>query len=326
MVTITIFVGDVSEDLASAAKSADPTARLITKQDSTLAAGTYYVSIGDLENLSQFARMLRQASHIVYVCPDQWSDGDRDSSRMKKWTEDYLSVFSCDHRKVITGYQPVANDLEAMTRLVDQRRGSEPQIWIAGCSISNGVGVDEHQRYGKLIAAQLSMPVSFLTQNCSSIPWAADQILRSDIRPGDTVFWGITGVNRFSYWNDSEKNISHCTLSMYKYDSFMQAMTKESFLISDHMIYHAVNSVRQVVNFCHKVNTKLVIATLIRGMETFLAGIPNFIPLAGIHGRDRHDMFIDVGTDDQHPGPRSHQYYADQMLEKYHHIQGTTPQ
>jgi hypothetical protein len=323
---IIVYVGDITVFLREQIKLEHESATLITSENfQNLLPGVYYVSIGDLDNLGQFGEILRQAHEIHYRPPDKWSDGNVFSSTMKKWTEDYLSVFACHKDKILTGYNIDVPDVKEMIELVDYRVSNSKQIWVAGCSISNGKGVSHDQRYGHLISQKMNLPVSFLTRNGSSIAWAADQILRSDIRPGDLVFWGITSVHRFTAWNEFNKKISCCTPNSKTWKvhkkTFKNYFT-EKFICSDHTLYQSINSIHQVINFCEKINVQLIMASLIRDMEPFLKDMDNFILLAGEFGRNINDVFVDLGDDNIHPGPRSHQYYADRMLERHYQING----
>ena len=41
-----------------------------------------------------------------------------------------------------------------------------------------------------------------------------------------------------------------------------------------------------------------------------------FIMLHGLHGVDISDQLLDLGSDNSHPGPLTHQYYAEEILKK----------
>lgn len=324
---IKIYVGDVSEYLSSTALKEDASAQLLTQHNfKDLSPGTYYVSIGDLSNLADFGKICDQAHEIVYCPPKVWSDGN--NSSMKKWTEDYLSIFACDPDKKIHGFNINCDDLVSMTHLADKRKSQEKQIWIAGCSISHGDGVGPQKRYGQLLSDTFKIPASFLTLPGSSISWAADQLLRSDIKSGDIIFWGLTSPNRFFYWNEVEKKIERWTTttepgsitSWHVQKRFLKQYVTEKFIISDIPVHQSVSSIYQVINFCNKINAQLVLCSLLRGIEKYLVGVPNFLPLAGLHGRDKDNIFLDVGDDKIHPGVKSHQYYADKMLEKFYKL------
>lgn len=308
---ITVFVGDITPDLSSRAVDHDSGAKLITNDNyRDLGPGTYYTSIGDLGNLNQFSTVLLQADVIIYSPPSTWS-----SSVMKYWTEDYLEVFSCMNHKTVVGFDGPSPVLAEMSELVDCRRSDDRQIWIAGCSISHGVGVMPEERWGVLVAQELSIPVSFLTQDSSSLVWAADQILRSDVRSGDLIFWGLTSIHRFSFWNHVTQQVRHCTPQGWEQEkTFLSSFIKENFLASDTLIYEAINAVYRVSNFCDKIGAVLIIGTVLRGLEQALRDWPNFVAMAGMHGRNADDMFIDIGSDQKHPGRLSHRHYAETML------------
>ena len=208
--TVSIFLGDCSEYLADLAKNHDPSAWLL--DHSSLQAFqnlihrsplTVYTSLGDLsKDLYKVYEILKKADVIFYCPPDQWSDG-------KKF--DILDPCSCMQglTEVLLMLLPKTIDIQGFAGfslvdydpnpLVDQRKKQNKQMWVAGCSISHGTGVGIKQRYGELLSNALGLESSFLTRPGSAIDWSADQILRSDIRSGDIVIWGITGWRRITY-------------------------------------------------------------------------------------------------------------------------------
>jgi hypothetical protein len=311
---ITVYVGDITEYLGEQARQYDPCATLIDKKNYfNLNNGTYYVSIGDLNSLADFAQVLRQATHIVYAPPTKWSD-----SKMQVWTEDYLKVFA--NEKIISNFDiGVAQDKEIMLQLVDPRKVSGSQLWVAGCSITYGTGVNTDQRYGQLIADKLNLPVSFLAQPGSSLTLQADQILRSDIRDGDIVIWGLTSHERFPYFKNNK--ITHITPLTYERDSTFKHRVDIAFLDSQQLIYQAVAEIHQVINFCNKIGARLILAQLLgRTMETYLHGYSNYQMLNDQFGRNLDDRMLDLGTDEQHPGSKMHRWYSEQILNKYNEV------
>lgn len=319
--TVTVFVGDVGEYLADIAKKYDFLAELIDSNNyQQLTAGTYYTSVGDLDNLLKFGQTLQQADTIVYSPPTKWSDYHNGVSRMQYWTEQYLSVFCCDATKIVINFNAFPLNKTKMLALADARKFEDSQVWIAGCSISHGVGVADHERYGELISKELNLPVTFLTRPGSSIRWASDQILRSDIRANDTIFWGLTSINRLSYWDETTRTTRCASLTQFDCHEFLNTLINKKYLASDHMIYESLVSVHNVINFCKNNNITLVLATLLKGTEHHLQDVANFVPLAGIFGQDLENMFLDLGTDNLHPGPISHEFFKENMLKIYHEI------
>lgn len=183
--------------------------------------------------------------------------------------------------------------------LVDQRYGKDPQLWIAGCSIAHGVGVANPEKFGSLIAEKLGLPASFLTQSGSSIPWAADQILRSDLRSGDILVWGITSEYRFCVW---DKEMHH-----YNPHSFKTSEDRTIGNNLENMVHRAVTSIHQVINLCEKSHVKLMLLPILPTelLRLLFHDCPNwFDPGYRVE-------FVDYGTDMIHPGPKQHGLWAD---------------
>jgi hypothetical protein len=311
--TINVYVGDILDYLAVIARRKDPTASLITSDNyKDLKPGTYYTSIGDLENLLQFSEILRQADNIFYYEPEAWSD-----KKIKKWTEDYLMSFSFQPDKNIYGFSvSVADDKSTILEKSSKRQTHFGQIWVAGCSISHGVGVTNDQKYGELISKYLSTPVSYLTAPGSSNRWQADQILRSNLQKDDLLIWGLTSIARTPVWKNDK---------IHHINSTVATRQELVLLNSEQMTYDTVTAVYQVLNFCNKVGCKLVLASMLAtGIEPYLHNCEFFIDLAGQYGRHVKELFADLGNDNSHPGPLMHQYYANQIIKKYNALYGNS--
>lgn len=199
------------------------------------------------------------------------------------------------------------NFIGRVLSLADLRKTDNPQIWIAGCSISHGIGVTNEQRFGQLVANELNLEASFLTQPGSSIEWAADQILRSDIRRKDIVVWGLTHLNRFPVILDYKvENVGPWNLDEHR----SKFRTVEGFN-EENMIYKALTRTAEVVNFCNKVKARLVLGGLVPAEHKelyYVSNSPHYVTLP--------DTFVDHGSDKLHPGPKQHREYADIIINK----------
>jgi hypothetical protein len=309
---INLYVGDVSEYLSVIAKQSDQSAKLIDSTNyQNLSVGTYYTSVGDLDTLTHFGSILQQANNIFYKEPAVWSD-----IKIKHWTEEYLRAFLYSADKVIHGFQiDESKDKSTILSLIDTRKSNTPQIWNVGCSNTVGVGVNKDQRYGKLIGNYFDLPVSFLAEIGSSLKWQADQILRSDIKKDDILIWGLTGIHRTAEW--SQSTLKHHNISTSTNHKILEQLS------SDQMIYDAVISIYQVLNFCNKIDCKIILASLLAsGIESYVHDCKNFIGLQYQFGRNSTDCYLDVGSDHKHPGPLTHQYYAQEIIKKYHSLYG----
>lgn len=204
-------------------------------------------------------------------------------------------------------------------QLIDHRCRDTRQLWIAGCSISHGTGVGHDQRYGYLLSKKLNLPVSFLTAQGSSPEWAADQLLRSDVRADDLIVWGLTYEGRAPWWLGEHDQLVHVTIGglrtgLYKDKIFFDV--PESVLLhlvsSDSRVYKSVTSVKQVANYCSKIGAKLLtIGLLSSDAVTFLLNeLPEFEPIKHL------PQYLDLGNDNSHPGPLQHQFYAEFCFEQ----------
>jgi hypothetical protein len=299
---ITFLVGDITDYLAAESKKIDRTAKLVTEKNyKNILSGTHYISIGDFSSRESFVDALCAADKLIYCPPTAWSD-----PTIEKWTR--ICLFAVGGATV-ENLTPV--NLDGMLNLSDTRKTDQRQIWNAGCSITYGSGLlDKNQRYGQLISDQLNLPVSFLSAPGSSVIWAADQILRSDLRTGDIVVWGLTGHRRFPYY---DTKLNHIHISTYSATPEFNKVVSIDHLDSTNLIYHSICSIAKVINFCNKLDVKLLVGGLIVDEvfnEYAVSLIPNYVFL-----NSALDKFKDIGTDGVHPGPETHKWYAEELLD-----------
>ena len=306
---IIVYVGDVTEYLSTVALKAYPTATLLTGTVvNDIPPGAYYTSIGDLDSLLDFAKVLMQSDLTVYAPPDKWSDSFFGKSKMQIWTEDYLAAFA-HHGKLIQNLPaPNLKNKSTMLKLSDPRKIAHPQLWIAGCSISHGIGVSDKQRYGQILSEQLNLSVSFLTRESSSVIWAADQILRSDLKEDDILIWGLTSIPRLPLFSDNK--LHHVNPTSTNFQELLVHYNED-------VLYRSLTSVYQVINFCKKIKIELFLVNLLDDMlVNYLKDDVEVLSLSKLWGRDPGDLFVDVGTDGRHPGIKSHAFYAEEILKK----------
>jgi hypothetical protein len=84
-------------------------------------------------------------------------------------------------------------------------------------------------------------------------------------------------------------------------------------------------SVFQVINFCKKNKATLILASLFDdNIAQYLANETNLVMLYKLWGRDSNKLFIDQGTDNEHPGVRTHQFYANEIYQKIQQVLALT--
>jgi len=305
-----LFVGDIDDSVRIRAIEYDPSAFLVTSSnvDSVMKRSreglVAYTSFSDLPKITPtrniFFELLDLADEIFYVSPLRWSDHKEqfDHWSSQRVTEYFLSEIN-RKKKNVHGLELPSWKQNQYTSLMDTRCGEHPQLWITGCSISHGVGVSEQEKFGSLIAEKLDIPASFLTKGGSGIPWASDQVLRSDLRSGDILIWGVTSEYRLCVW---DKKLHH-----YNPHSFETSEFRSIDNNLENMVYRAVTSIHQVINFCHKINVRLILLPIIPSetLRLLFHDCPNwYVP-------EYQVKFIDYGTDKIHPGPKQHRSWAD---------------
>jgi hypothetical protein len=326
---LTVFVGDIYESLAVIAKTYDPTATLVDMSNYKLFLTsdlsrdtTIYTALADLpKDHEAFHVILNMATDVVYTPPEVWSDGltvsvaDPYKSLQGK-TENILLRVS-RHKNVknihLCYFVPTA------IPLADTRKTTNPQIWCVGPSITHGSGIDTNQRYGQLVADELKMACSFLTRPKSSIRWGAEQILRSDLRCGDLVIWGLAGTERLELIQHGHHEF--ITAMDYKLNPNLKKILPPENLCGETNFYSQLYSIEQVINYCNNLKVKLFILglTVSPNMLRYLKNKKNYFDFPyQLHHLEPNELpsFVDLGTDNVHPGPEQHKLYKNFIIEK----------
>ena len=322
-----LFVGDIYESLAVEAKAdkrrrakaveakADKRRRakavLITQSNiqdflkNTSAVG--YTSLADVGDHEQFFQLCLCADKIYYRPPSKWSH-----SNQQTYTEHVLAWIS--QHKTIDGVEHLLekNQHFGQDFLQDTRKTDQPQLWAAGCSVTHGIGVETDQTYRHIAAQELGLEHSNLSYPGSSIAWQSDQICRADIRPNDVVLWGLTSLHRIPVFHDSK--VMHLNSRQYeKYPDLIKKFPID-LLDNETLLYHNVLAVRRAANFCQKIGAKLVALVLLPDFENLY--LHYNVPVLQ-YLRPTHHKFVDLGTDDIHPGPKQHKIFAQEFLKFY---------
>lgn len=203
------------------------------------------------------------------------------------------------------------------------RSSEEPVLWTVGCSVTEGIGVNPDDRWGTLLAEYLNLPEVTLSQRGTSIFWSADQLLRSDVREGDTVVWGITNVPRVEISNNWM--LDPILIRSYSLLAKDKQYWTIDYFESETQVLTTLRNILQVVNFCNKIKANLYLANIldVAWVRVALKDFKNFIDLTdGLEVSGTVIKFIDLGTDKAHPGPEQHRQYATKLFnlikENYH--------
>lgn len=307
--TITVFVGDSNDAIAVQARAHSADAYLLDHSNfkkflktNFVEDVTIYTAHSDLPKITSdravLYEVLNKADVIYYFPPAIWSDQRTDFfsvTNQKSLTLYWLSILHNEKNNVhnidLSEYK---NNQYIALRAV--KCSTDITIWNAGCSIARGVGVQQGQQYSNLISQAIDTPVVDLSLGGSSIEYAADQLLRSDIQSGDIVVWGLTEETRFPIWDSSSNRVV--------------AGKRTIETLTETRIYKSLISVHQVVNFCSKIGAKLILLPIIcsKNFCLLLSGLEDFYQLP------YQIKFVDYGSDNLHPGINQHKMYADFCL------------
>lgn len=308
-----LIVGDNSIQLAEFAKMMFSDSMLITRNNykdffkSPARAG--YTSLADL-GPDQLTELAKNATEIHYWPPLIWA-----SELLHQATTEFLNSLIIRHNLKIHNFSISVDPLNSLS-LMDTRSTDHAQLWATGCSYAHGFGLEsKSQRYIDKISTELNLSVIDLTSPASSIDWAADQILRSDIRKNDLVCWGVTSINRMAYYINGRwvpilpnlpEFISGCVSSAEK--KFFNKL-----ILDDNRLIQSIKNIYQVINFVKKAQADIVIFyhrelsndEHTRQFEPYLYNTGHYVSIT--------DQIIDQ-TDDGHPGPKTNQMWADEIL------------
>ena len=334
---LTVYIGSDSDgSLSKNAKILDENAILLTESNlNCLSANddlVCYTGIEEIPDPNKLYNILKSADLIVYIAPPSWTDTkynffdnfDREIFSSPKYAIDYILIRLLKENKNIQNFDLTSIDsyTNYFDKLEDTRKSENRQIWNAGCSHTYGTGVEKHQRYGHLLSEQLELSISFLARPGGHPEWVADQILRSDIRKDDIIIWGLSNPERYTFWSNSKHDVEFINIARVERGQTPDAMgfySKKELLkrLTDPtLIYQAVSHVKQVVNFCNKIGAKIMIF----GIQTPL---DFWYYLSDCNYYNFHlsedffqSNFVDLGTDNEHPGPKQHQLYAEFCFNK----------
>jgi len=343
-------MNNTSEELSVFAKFQNKDAVLWSKKNSNLE--TTYVSLGDV-GISNFLKILLDADQIIYHNKSsEWS-----SLELKNLTDNviyllgingfYSKIYNFPFKSFVLEknllykhliesditdqilIQKICNYYkDNFLGLVAHRRSFEPQIWIAGCSYAKGAHVDISERYGSVIAKFFGYSSTNIAHSGSSIDFAADQIIRSNLRSGDLLIWGITGPQRFTWFDTGHvENVNWGHIDE-KVTSDKRKKFLNSVLVDDSRLYLSQRHIEQVQRTCDKIGCNLILIyheTLglsdhILPMKKFLSQYPGFVDINQImiekFGADRlnKNYNVDLAADYLHPGRKTHSAWAEILI------------
>lgn len=223
----------------------------------------------------------------------------------------YNQLLKVKHK--VIGLEQIQFNLDKFN--VTNNSTEQKALWAVGCSVTHGSAIESSKRWSTLVAKQLKLKEISLSQPGSSIAWAADQILRSDIKEGDIVVWGLTNVPRVEVAKDWES--IPINIDKYIKESKDIQYWNLDYFESQTQVFLTIRNILQVIDYCKKIKAELYIVNLldIAWLSVALHKFENFLDLTeGLEIINNNLVFIDNGVDNLHPGTLQHQEYAKQIL------------
>ena len=280
-------------------------------------AGVFYTSLSDFQNENHtMVQTCLLFDEIIYRPPAVWT-----KDPVRQQTEEFLQALKFSQTKKtkmnwIVGDNDAnivtANDIFANS---PDRKTKNPQIWVAGCSFSEAVGVEDDEKWGTLLANKLNMPVNILAEGASGNSYQARKLLSADIRENDIVIFQITTPHRETIFHPKYGQL-HVNSRSFEIISDLYKLYTPDRLDDPTIIINQIKDIQNVVNFLQKTKTKFLL---------WSPGI--WLPMGKHlteHFLEHKEYFYynvckmaDVGTDGIHPGPETHKQYADFVFEKF---------
>ena len=180
-----------------------------------------------------------------------------------------------------------------------------PRLWVFGCSLSAGVGVNDSELYSTKLGIATGLPVTTVARVGSSTHWSLRQLLHADIWPTDIVIWQLTTIERFTVKQPNR----------WPTEVMLKDADRETILSTtdEQLWFNQLSLVNCGVQYLRAI-----------GPEFYMISLDSLSPLLNVclEQYTRYpeycyvpDWQIDLGTDGLHPGPQSH-HLLYQSLEK----------
>jgi hypothetical protein len=196
-----------------------------------------------------------------------------------------------------------------LTHNVD-RQYNTPTVWVFGCSVAHGIGLDNPQTqvFGQLVADSLGMNYQAVTRPGSSAHWSLTHLLHANINPDDLIVWSVTYPERFR-WAKSYDQIDDHGVNR-------ALMIKPEHLrwFTDSQLYFLHQDIINTgVRYLTATQSRFVFTTFIEASpykDLIEKNLTNYKQWCQIGGWNDYDF----GNDQRHPGPIGHQEFAKSII------------
>jgi len=281
-----------------------------------------HTSIGDLPKISKSQNILydviNKAHKIVYLpYPEITNYGKYfDFSREDNANFDYKSMVEY----ILSYINDIKDNVEGLSKtnfcpylhLVNGNRLHTRTLWVVGDNIVSGKGlIDKEDRFCELVSKDIAIPLRDISQGGISIEWAVDQIIRSDIKEGDIVIYGVTSEYRTPKW-DCYENKAILDRRLY-------------MRYNETRLYKGITSLYQLEKYCDLLGVTLILLPLLvtPTMIRFMQGLHSFC-----HITYRND-YIDYASNWEdpdlgglvYPGIEQNKEWANICINRIHELE-----
>lgn len=300
-----LIIGNLSTDLSDWATKEFSNSQLLTDQNFEVLLDTdvVFTTVADISS-KNLVKAFSLADRIIFHNSTNW-----DSPELKEYT---MNLLASSGRFI----ENFVGDCCGFLPVPAPRASDNMQLWIVGCSFAHGWRLRQDQVYGAILSSRLGITSSFLTLNGSSIDWAADQILRSNLKASDVIVWGVTGVGRFMHTLDGTTPVPINPASLNSSNPFFGSIRSPRFaqqsILSPDRLMWAIKYVYQVQNICELVGCNLVVIphyTLSLAehrdvLSYYLRDLPGYLELSDP---------VDFQEDQKHPGVQTQNVWAEEI-------------
>jgi len=287
ILNITCSTFDVSDTI--------PNSILVTNVNQDLSGDEYHTSLGDLTP-SEIIKVVPAFNEIKF-----YPNGFDQTSSV--YFETVILLTSLSHRIKVSNFD--AGIVKNFTDIDVVSRDPEPTLWVFGCSHSHGVGLTlPEQRYSNILQKHLGLPLKSITMPGSSIQWSFRHLINANIQPGDTVIWQLTTPDRLTWADPSPTEI-------------MLSKTKKKDLVNvwndSQSLFHTLSILNAGVQYLRSKSVKFAITSILNLQSLFYQYLVEYVKYPEFCYTP--DWLKDLGTDNLHAGPLSHQALAQALVD-----------
>lgn len=257
--------------------------------------GQYHTSLGDI-TVRNLLKIADRRCNFIFI-----NDGFDNNLLLLEKTKIFLNSIYDTHN--VIGYVRPGPMTFAEQSVPTP---TEPNIWVFGCSLSAGVGVDKNELYSTQLGQSVGLPVTTVAKIGSSTRWSLRQLLNADLQAGDIVIWQLTTIERFTVK----------ILNTWPKEVMLKDQSREIILSTtdEQLWFDQISLVEYGVKYLRSIGIKFYMVSLDskspvldRCLEQYTR-YPEYCYVP--------DWQVDIGTDGLHPGPNSHHLLYQSLKKK----------